>query len=152
MMRVCVLLGLATHAAAFAAAPRSPRVNAFAAPRSAGLNAGAITGRRAASVAPSRRSTASMAVEVLNPSYDLAVGCLAFASTFIPGSGGSLATGPGNPKLAKISFGVVGVPVALFGLFIAFQTTTLRFTLDDTQFALVKQDLSTTGENVVVGG
>ena len=140
-----VLLGfLAAHAAALTA-PRPLRLHAGAA-------AAAATGRRGAMVAPGLRPSTSMAVEVLQPSYDLAIGCLALSSTFIPGSGGSLATGPGNPKLAKIFFGVVGVPVALFGLFIAFQTTTLRFTLDDTQFALVKQDLSTTGENVVVGG
>ena len=42
--------------------------------------------------------------------------------------------------------------MTLFGFFIAFQTTTLRFTFDDTSFALVKADLSSTGENVVVGG
>ena len=47
---------------------------------------------------------------------------------------------------------VFGGFFALFGVFIAFQTTTLRFTFDDTNFALVKSDLSTTGENVVVGG
>ena len=44
------------------------------------------------------------------------------------------------------------MPLALFGLFLAFQTTTLRFTFDDAAFSLVKADLSTTGENVVVGG
>ena len=38
------------------------------------------------------------------------------------------------------------------GLFIAFQTTTLRFTFDDDSLALVKSDLSSTGENVAVGG
>jgi hypothetical protein len=32
----------------------------------------------------------------------------------------------------------VGIPLALFGLFIAYQTTNLRFTFDDTQFSLVK--------------
>ena len=39
-----------------------------------------------------------------------------------------------------------------FGVFIAFQTTNLRFTFDESAFALVKADLSSTGENVVVGG
>ena len=34
----------------------------------------------------------------------------------------------------------------------AAQTTTLRFTFEDSSFALVRSDLSSTGENVVVGG
>jgi len=46
----------------------------------------------------------------------------------------------------------LGALLAAFGLFLAFQTTTLRFTFDDTTFALVKADLSSSGENVVVGG
>ena len=40
----------------------------------------------------------------------------------------------------------------LFGAFLTFQTYTLRFTFSEDAFALVKSDLSTTGENVVVGG
>ena len=40
----------------------------------------------------------------------------------------------------------------LFGLFLAFQTTTLRFTLDDDNFSLVKSSGESLGENVVVGG
>ena len=56
------------------------------------------------------------------------------------------------PLKSKVGAFVAGIPLALFGLFIAFQTTTLRFTFDDDSFALVKSDLSSTGENVVVGG
>ena len=52
----------------------------------------------------------------------------------------------------KVTAFVPGALLALFGLFIAFQTATLRFTFDDKEFSLVKADLSSTGENVVVGG
>jgi hypothetical protein len=49
-------------------------------------------------------------------------------------------------------FGGAAVLFVVFAAFLAFQTTTLRFTFDDSDFSLVKADLSSTGENVVVGG
>ena len=90
------------------------------------------------------RASAPVAVlEVMDPSYNLALGSIGLGAVFgIPGS----------PLKSKIGAFVGGVPLALFGLFIAFQTTTLRFTFDDAAFSLVKSDLSSTGENVVVGG
>jgi len=90
-------------------------------------------------------------LDIVPPSYDLASAFIAVSTAFIPGEAGSLAVGP-NPKAAKVGAIVGGLPLLLFGLFLAFQTTTLRFTFDDTSFALVKSDLSSTGENVVVGG
>ena len=79
----------------------------------------------------------------MDPSYNLALGSLTLGAIFGV---------PGSPLKTKVGAFVAGVPLALFGLFLAFQTTTLRFTFDDTAFALVKADLSSTGENVVVGG
>mmetsp|Transcript_105648 Transcript_105648/g.193708 ORF Transcript_105648/g.193708 Transcript_105648/m.193708 type:complete len:256 (-) Transcript_105648:45-812(-) len=98
--------------------------------------------RRAA--APSSRSAAPQALlEVIPPSYNLAAGSIALGAAFGV---------PGSPLKNKITAFFPGAFCALFGLFISFQTYNLRFTFDDTSFALVKSDLSTTGENVVVGG
>ena len=90
-----------------------------------------------------RASTIRCALDVVDPSYNLALGSVALGAIFGV---------PGSPLKSKVGAFVAGVPLALFGIFIAFQTTTLRFTFDDDSFALVKSDLSSTGENVVVGG
>eukprot|EP00961_Rhodomonas_salina_P024002 322643-Rhodomonas_salina.3 len=101
------------------------------------------------------------AIEVVEPSYNLALG------SFVIGAGllteaklladrqVYLAAQPevdtkriGIANIAKIGSLIGGVPFALFGLFLAYQTTTLRFTFDDSSFSLVKADLSTTGKNV----
>lgn len=82
-------------------------------------------------------------LEVIKPSYELAIGTLALGSAF------GL---PNSPLKNKLTPYLAGIPLLLFGLFIAFQTTTLRFTFSDSNFSLVKSDLTTTGENVVVGG
>ena len=85
-----------------------------------------------------------MALDVIDPSYNLAIGCVALGGVFgLPSRAPSL--------LSRAGYGL-GALLAVFGLFIAFQTTTLRFTFDDSSFSLVKSDLSTTGVNVVVGG
>lgn len=92
---------------------------------------------------PRTSSLAAAPVEVLAPSYNLALGSLALGAAFgIPGS----------PLKSKLSAILGGIPLTLFGLFLAFQTTTLRFTFDDDNFALVRSNLESTGENVVVGG
>ena len=44
------------------------------------------------------------------------------------------------------------IAFTLFGGFLAFQTTTLRFQFDETNFSLVKADNSKLGENIIVGG
>ena len=59
---------------------------------------------------------------------------------------------PGSPLKSKLSAFLGGIPLTLFGLFLAYQTTTLRFTFDDDNFSLVKSNMESTGENVVVGG
>jgi len=91
----------------------------------------------------------TMALEVMDPSYNLAIGSVLLGGVFgLPTRDTSNVFGLVFSRLGY----ALGTLFAIFGLFIAFQTTTLRFTFDDTSFSLVKADLSTTGENVVVGG
>merc|ERR1719199_1106634 len=61
-------------------------------------------------------------LEVIDPSYNLALGSLALGAAFGV---------PGSPLKSKLSSFVGGIPLLLFGLFLAYQTTTLRFTFDD---------------------
>ena len=82
-------------------------------------------------------------VEVAPPSFNLALGSLALGSVFGV---------PGAPLKNRVTAFVPGALLALFGAFLVFQTATLRFTFDEKEFSLVKADLSSTGENVVVGG
>ena len=64
------------------------------------------------------RPTTSLAVtEVVEPSYNLALGSLALGAAFGV---------PGSPLKSKLSAFLGGIPLTLFGLFLAFQTTTLR--------------------------
>ncbi|KAL7437411.1 hypothetical protein ACHAXM_005643 [Skeletonema potamos] len=100
----------------------------------------------AATTTTAKTSSTSLAVgpiEVVEPSYNLALGSLALGAAFGV---------PGSPLKSKLSAFLGAIPLTLFGLFLAFQTTTLRFTLDDTNFSLVKSNMESTGENVVVGG
>jgi len=82
-------------------------------------------------------------IEVIDPSYNLALGSLALGAVFGV---------PGSPLKSKLSAFLGGIPLTLFGLFLACQTTTLRFTFDDDNFSLVRSSGESTGENVVVGG
>ena len=82
-------------------------------------------------------------LEVAPVSYNLALGSIALGAVFGV---------PGSPLKNRVTAFVPGALLFIFGLFIAFQTTTLRFTFDDNAFSLVKADLSSLGENVVVGG
>ena len=49
-------------------------------------------------------------------------------------------------------FGGGAILFTLFGGFIAYQTTSLRFTFDESNFSLVKSSGGKIGENIVVGG
>ena len=123
MLRAIVCFACASSAHAFVAAPPPTRP--------------ALT-------ASARRAASPRALlEVAPPSFNLALGSIALGGVFGV---------PGSPLKNKVTAFVPGALLALFGLFIAFQTATLRFTFDDKQFSLVKADLSSTGENVVVGG
>jgi hypothetical protein len=101
-----------------------------------------------------RRSLAKVSmldpVTILDPSYNLAAGSLVIGT--ICGGLEDLKGQDGNKLPTAKLFGGGALLLTIFGLFIGYQTTTLRFTSDATSFALVKADGSTTGENVVVGG
>ena len=92
---------------------------------------------------PTTTSLAAGPVEVIPPSYNLAIGSLALASIFLI---------PGSPLKSTLSTILGGIPLALFGLFLAYQTTNIRFTFDDQNFSLVKANMESSGENFVVGG
>jgi NIMA (never in mitosis gene a)-related kinase len=86
---------------------------------------------------------AAVPLEVIDPSYNLALASLALGAVFVV---------PGSPLKSMISTFLGGIPLTLFGLFLAFQTTTLRFTFDDNNFSLVRSSGESSGENLVVGG
>ena len=87
---------------------------------------------------------------VADPSFNLAVGAAVVGT--ICGGLEDIKGGDGNKLPTAKLFGGAALIFVIFGAFIAFQTATLRFSFDDTAFALVKADGSTTGENVVVSG
>ncbi|KAL7477724.1 hypothetical protein ACHAW6_003517 [Cyclotella cf. meneghiniana] len=95
------------------------------------------------SVVPFKTSLAAAPTEIIDPSYNLALGSLALAAAFAL---------PGSPLKSNLSTILGGIPLALFGLFLAYQTTTIRFTFDDKNFSLVKANMESSGENFVVGG
>lgn len=88
-------------------------------------------------------------LDIVDPSYNLAIG--SFGVGLVAGVLEDI-KGPDRAKLvtAKI-FGVAALLFTLFAGFLAIQTTTLRFTFDDTSFSLVRSDGSSF-DNVKVGG
>jgi len=74
-------------------------------------------------------------VEVISPSYDFTIGTVVLAVS-----------------LSFLGNWVGGIIFLVFGGFVAFQTTNLRFTFSDSNFSLVKADSTSSGENFVVGG
>ena len=95
------------------------------------------------SVSSTSLAAVPVEVEVIDPSYNLALGSLALAAAFAL---------PGSPLKSNLSTILGGVPLALFGLFLSFQTITIRFTFDDKNFSLVKASGESSGKNFVVGG
>lgn len=87
---------------------------------------------------------------IADPSFNLAAGSALLGT--VCGGLEDLKDGDENKLPTAPVFGLAAVLFVLFGAFIAFQTATLRFTFDENEFSLVKADMSTTGENVVVGG
>ncbi|CAM9277167.1 unnamed protein product [Heterosigma akashiwo] len=91
-----------------------------------------------------------MAVELVDPSYNLAIG--AFGVGLIGGLLEDIKGDDGEKLPTAKIFGGLALAFTLFSGFLTFQTTTLRFSFDDQAFSLVKSDGSSIGENVVVGG
>jgi NIMA (never in mitosis gene a)-related kinase len=86
---------------------------------------------------------------IADPSFNLAAGS-AVVGTICGGLEDVVKNKVGKP-LAYV-FGGGAILFTIFGAFVAFQTATLRFTFDDTSFALVKSSGEKIGDNVVVGG
>jgi len=101
---------------------------------------------------PARRSPRPLHVapELVDPSYNLALG--AFGAGLAGGFLEDVRDGAGDKLLTAKPAGALAVLFTVFSLFLAFQTTTLRFGFDPDSFSLVKSDGSSMGENVVVGG
>jgi hypothetical protein len=100
---------------------------------------------------PSTASTSlAMGLELVDPSYNLAIG--AFGVGLAGGFLEDLRDDEGEKLLTAKPFGALALLFTVFSLFLAFQTTTLRFGFDEDSFSLVKSDGSSMGENVVVGG
>ena len=104
---------------------------------------GFVAAPRSPARAAARTPPPQALLEVAPASFNLALGSLALGSVFGV---------PGSPLKNRVTAFVPGALLALFGAFLIFQTATLRFTFDDKQFSLVRADLSSLGENVVVGG
>jgi len=100
-------------------------------------------------IAPLKAVDSSLLVDA---SYNLAGGSLALATTsaFLQNA----FKDKGNAYLNILSgkLNIFKYLLGLFGLFLTFQTTTLRFQFSDTGFSLVKADGSSIGDNIVVGG
>lgn len=90
-------------------------------------------------------------LELVDPSYNLAIG--AFGIGLAAGFLEDLRDGQGEKLLTAKPFGGLAVIFCLFSLFLAFQTTTLRFAFDEDSFSLVSANgARLEQENVVVGG
>lgn len=131
-----------------------PALLVLAAPGAFALQASAASLHRfsPSAMGNARNSHARMAADIFvaDPSFNLAAGA-AIVGT-ICGGLEDLKDGDGVKLPTSKLFGGAAVIFVIFGAFIAFQTSTLRFTFDDAEFSLVKADGSGTGENVVVGG
>uniref|UniRef100_A0A7S3QJM8 Uncharacterized protein n=1 Tax=Chaetoceros debilis TaxID=122233 RepID=A0A7S3QJM8_9STRA len=98
----------------------------------------------------STRSTELNMIDLVDPSYNLAIG--AFGVGLAGGFLEDVRDEEGEKLLTAKPAGALALLFTVFSLFLAFQTTTLRFGFDDDSFSLVKADGSSMGENVVVGG
>jgi len=86
---------------------------------------------------------------VVDPNYNLAAGAAILGTV---AGGLEDVTKPIAKGLVAKIFGAAAILGVIFGAFVAYQTTTLRFQFDDSAFSLVKADGENLGENVVVGG
>jgi len=93
---------------------------------------------------------------LVDASYNLAGGSLAIAgaSAVLQSAFRKVDSAGNNSYLTILStkLNVVKYLLGIFGIFLTFQTTTLRFKFSDAGFSLVKTDGSSIGDNVVVGG
>mmetsp|Transcript_3890 Transcript_3890/g.4386 ORF Transcript_3890/g.4386 Transcript_3890/m.4386 type:complete len:262 (+) Transcript_3890:109-894(+) len=120
------------------------------------VNVNAVTSTMPTKVTHSKSSSSSTSLaaaglELVDPSYNLAIG------SFVIGLGSGFLEDLRDKNDEKLltakPFGLLALLFTIISLFIAFQTTTLRFGFDDDSFSLVKASgASLVQENVVVGG
>ena len=92
-----------------------------------------------------QKARCAPSMTLVDPSFDLAAGAA------VVGTVCGVLEDRLKGSVGKV-FGAGAIIFTLFGGFVAFQTSTLRFKFDDTAFSLVKSDGASLGENVVVGG
>jgi NIMA (never in mitosis gene a)-related kinase len=95
-------------------------------------------------------STRLAAVEFIDPSYNLAIG--SFGVGLVGGALEDLRNADGVKLPTAKLFGAAALLFTLFAGLLTFQTTTLRFTFEETSFSLVQNDGSSIGDNIKVGG
>ena len=93
---------------------------------------------------------AAALVDFVDPSYNLALG--AFGVGLLGGFLEDIRDNNDRKLVTAKLFGALALAFTLFAGFLTIQTTTLRFTFDDTAFALVRPDGSSIGDNIKVGG
>lgn len=102
-------------------------------------------------VSPTSLAVAGAGLELIDPSYNLAIG--AFGIGLAGGFLEDLRDERGEKLLTAKPLGALAVIFTVFSLFLAFQTTTLRFAFGEDSFSLVQAGgASLQQENVVVGG
>jgi Protein of unknown function (DUF3119) len=89
-------------------------------------------------------------VEFIEPSYNLAIG--SFGIGLLGGVLEDVRNAQGVKLATAKIFGSLALIFTLFSAFLVIQTTTLRFTFDETYFSLVDSDGSSIGDNIKVGG
>lgn len=147
LLALILLQNAVSGSTAFVVSPKSAsRTNGIAGPTAPTL-AGAVP-----TTTQSSSTTLSMGgLELIDPSYNLAIG--AFAIGLAGGFLEDLRDESGEKLLTAKPFGALAVIFTVFSLFLAFQTTTLRFAFDDDSFSLVQASgAKLEQENVVVGG
>lgn len=92
----------------------------------------------------------SGAETVIDPSFNLAAGALVIGT--ISGGLEDVFKTKLQQRAVAFVFGGAALLFTIFGGFLAFQTTSLRFTFDDSAFSLTKSDGSKLDDNIVVGG
>ena len=150
-----LLLLLVANLSSAYVAPRPPVAATPATLKKARTRALVVAGTQRIGISNGSRPTssslpASLPVEFIDPSYNLALG--AFGVGLVGGFLEDLRDQENEKLITAKLFGAVALVFTLFAGFLAFQTTTLRFTFDDTAFSLVRPDGSSIGDNIKVGG
>lgn len=92
----------------------------------------------------------AVSMTVIDPSFNLAAGALVVGT--LAGGLEDIVKNKLQQKALALLFGGTALVFTIFGGFLGYQTTSLRFKFDETAFSLVKSDGAKLNENIVVGG